>query len=68
MVALGLPTCEGVVITRHGRPVVELRPVVPPARQLTREDLDRLAARRVGVAPAKSDAGKLISTMRDDER
>jgi prevent-host-death family protein len=58
---------EGVVITRHGRPVVELRPVAPPARQLTANDLDSLAARRVGVAPAKSDAGKLVSTMRDDD-
>lgn len=58
---------EGVVITRHGRPVVELRPVTPPAQQLMTKDLDWLAARRVGAAPAKSDAGKLVGTMRDEE-
>jgi len=58
---------EGVVITRHGRPVVELRPVAGPARQLSHEDIDWLAARRVGAAVAKSDAGSLVSTMRDDD-
>lgn len=58
---------EGVVITRHGRPVVELRPVAPPARQLTAADLDWLAARRVGARPAKTDAGKVVSTMRDED-
>ena len=27
---------DGIVITRHGRPVVELRPVSPPAAQCDR--------------------------------
>jgi prevent-host-death family protein len=58
---------EGVVITRHGRPVVELRPVAGPARQLSRDDLDWLAARRVGTAAPKSDAGRLLSTIRDED-
>ena len=39
---------EGVVITRHGRPVVELRPIPEPARSVTSADLDWLAAHRVG--------------------
>jgi prevent-host-death family protein len=57
---------EGVVITRHGRPVVELRPVQPPPRPVTHEDLDWLAARRVPTA-AVTDAGTFVSQMRDDD-
>ncbi len=58
---------EGVVITRHGHPVVELRPVQPPARAVSSDDLDWLAARRIGAKPAESDAGLLVSGMRDEE-
>jgi prevent-host-death family protein len=58
---------EGVVITRHGRPVVELRPVAGPTRQLSRDDLDWLTARRVGAAGPKSDAGTLVSSIRDED-
>jgi prevent-host-death family protein len=58
---------EGVVITRHGRPVVELRPVRPAARAVTEADLDWLASRRVASTRLRSDAGALVSRMRDDE-
>lgn len=58
---------EGVVITRHGRPVVELRPVQPAARPVAVEDLDWLAARRVGGSVAREGAGRLIERLRDDE-
>lgn len=37
---------EGVTITRHGRPVVEMRPSVPPPRRMTGVDIDRLAESR----------------------
>jgi prevent-host-death family protein len=57
---------EGVVITRHGRPVVELKPVPETAGAVSEADLDWLAARRVGAAPG-TDAGVLVSGMRDDE-
>ena len=57
---------EGVVITRHGRPVVELRPVQPPPRRITREALDWLAARRVPTR-AVTDAGTFVSQMRDED-
>ena len=57
---------EGVVITRHGRPVVELRPVAQPARNLTPDDLDWLAGRRPGGHPVAEDAGALLlSRLRD---
>jgi prevent-host-death family protein len=59
---------ERVVITREGKPVVELKPVqervVGP---ITAEALDWLAAHRVGSKPPKEDAGTLVSRMRDDD-
>ena len=57
---------EGVTITRHGRPVVELRPVEAAPAPVKPEDLDWLAARVVGRAPARQDAGQLLSEMRDE--
>jgi prevent-host-death family protein len=57
---------EGVVITRHGRPMVELKPVDEPAQPMSAADLDWLAARRVGRAPASEDAGSLVERMRDE--
>lgn len=57
---------EGVVITRHGRPVAELRAIPAPPRPITAEDLDWLAARRVKGNP-KTDAGTLVREMRDEE-
>ena len=57
---------EGVVITRHGRPVVELRPVAQAARNLTPDDLDWLAGRRPGAQPVAEDAGALLSRLRDE--
>jgi prevent-host-death family protein len=58
---------EAVTITRHGRPVVELRPVQPEPGPVQPEDLDWLAARLVGDAPARLDAGRLVSEMRDED-
>ena len=58
---------EDVVITRHGLPVVELKPVPPPARPVSRADVDWLAAHRVGRVTEGEDAGTLLTRMRDDE-
>jgi prevent-host-death family protein len=58
---------EDVVITRHGHPVVSLKPVSAQPEVLTDTDLDWLAARRVGRGKAKEDAGAFISRMRDEE-
>lgn len=58
---------EGVIITRHGRPVVEIRPVQPPAQPVSPGGLDWLAARRIGRKLASDDAGSLVSGMRDDD-
>lgn len=60
---------EGVVITRNGKPVVELKPVQVrrKAGQVTAADLDWLAAHRVGTTPSKEDAGTFISRIRDED-
>jgi prevent-host-death family protein len=59
---------EGVVITREGRPVVELKPVQPRAVEpITDEAIDWLAAHRVGTKPSAEDAGTLVSRMRDED-
>ena len=57
---------EGVVITRRGAPVVELKPVRPAPRPITEADIQWLRARRIGRTPAKTDAGTLIREMRDE--
>jgi prevent-host-death family protein len=58
---------EPVVITRHGHPVVELRPVPAPPRRVTQADIDWLRAHRVGRKVASEDAGTATSRMRDEE-
>jgi prevent-host-death family protein len=57
---------EDVVITRHGRPVVELKPVAESERAVSLADLDWLAMHRVGRARAEHDAGTLVTRMRDE--
>jgi prevent-host-death family protein len=57
---------EDVVITRHGLPVVELKPVRPPAKPITPEALDWLKARRVGRRMPREDAAALVRRMRDE--
>lgn len=59
---------EGVVITRHGRPVVELRSVTPAAKRITQADLDWLAERRsmIKVRKGGPDAVQIIRKMRED--
>lgn len=57
---------EGVVITRHGRPVVELRPISAPAKPLVPEAIDWLAAHRVGQRMPRQDAAALVRRMRDE--
>ena len=58
---------EGIVITRHGRPIAELKPVETTGRPDIRAALDRLAALRVGGKQPSIDAGQLVSEMRDED-
>jgi prevent-host-death family protein len=57
---------EEVIITRHGRPVVTLKPVTPPPRRVTEADIEWLRARRVG-SMSPIDSGRLVSEMRDED-
>jgi prevent-host-death family protein len=57
---------ESVVITRHGRPVVELKPVQARARPLSADDLDWLGTRRAPRRTGRDDAGTLLSRLRDE--
>ena len=58
---------EGVVITREGRPIAELRPIRETARPVSKADLAWLRERRPAGAPAATDAGKLVSDLRDED-
>lgn len=56
---------EGVVITKHGRPVAEIRSVARRPRPMTAADLEWLAKRRVGRKTGLN-AGEFVSRMRDE--
>lgn len=59
---------EGVVITRHGAPVVELRPVAAQERIVTQADLDWLAAHRFHPKrPPTLEGPELVRAMRDED-
>lgn len=58
---------EDVVITRHGTPIVELKPILEPTHTVTPADLDWLAARRAGRGKPSIDAGTFVSRMRDED-
>jgi len=57
---------EGVVITRHGRPVVELRPISAPAKPSTPEAIDWLVAHHIGWRMPRQDAASLVQRMRNE--
>lgn len=57
---------EGVVITRRGQPVVELKALRPVPQPITKADIEWLRARRSLMTPAKSDAATLVRQMRDE--
>lgn len=58
---------EHVVITRHGRPVVELRAVDAPPRRITEADIAWLDKHRGKRKAMKTDAAALVRQMRDEE-
>jgi prevent-host-death family protein len=58
---------EEVTITRHGKPVVELRPArAADAGRLPPELIDRIAARAKSLPSLGEDAVDIIRRMRDD--
>lgn len=57
---------EDVVITRHGHPVVELKPVTPAAKPVTVEAVDWLRQRRVGRRMPREDSVTAVRKIRDE--
>ena len=57
---------EGVVITRHGHPVVELTPVTPAAKPITPEAVDWLRQRRVGRRMPGENSVTAVRKIRDE--
>jgi len=57
---------EDVVITRHGRPVVELRPISSAVKPITPEAIDWIAQRRVGRRVPREDAVTAVRKIRDE--
>jgi prevent-host-death family protein len=58
---------EAIVITRHGTPVVALKPVARAPGPVSEADIAWLASQRVGRKPADQDAGALLEQLRDDD-
>jgi prevent-host-death family protein len=58
---------EQVVITRHGHPVVELKPVTPPPHRVSQADLDWLDAHRVGLVGEGESVVTLLQRMQDED-
>ena len=57
---------EHVVITRHGTPVVEMKAISKPRRQMTKADLDWLKSRRAGRLSLTENAASLVRKLRDE--
>jgi len=57
---------EGVVITRHGRPVVELKPIPAAPKPITPAAVDWLRQRRVGRRMPREDAAAAVRRVRDE--
>lgn len=59
---------EQVVITRHGQPVIEFRPVQPSPGPVTPEALAWLERHRIRPSkPQAEDSGTFVSRMRDED-
>lgn len=58
---------EPVVITRHGHPVVEIRPVKPRSRTTREEKLAWLDANRVKLPGETIDVQAILRQIRDED-
>lgn len=57
---------EHVTITRHGKPVAELRPTPPAARPVTAEEIERLRKHREALPYYDGDTVADIRAMREE--
>ena len=59
---------EGVVITRHGKPVVELKPVEAPPHRITLADIEWLDKHRIPRITGRENAGEIVSKRDEEDR
>jgi prevent-host-death family protein len=57
---------EGVIITRGGRPVVQLTPISEAPKPITPDAIDWLKQRRVGRRMPREDAVATVRRIRDE--
>jgi antitoxin (DNA-binding transcriptional repressor) of toxin-antitoxin stability system len=57
---------EGVVVTRHGTPVVELRAIHPAPQPITEADIAWLEARRITPQPGLESPSQSLAALRDE--
>ena len=57
---------EEVIVTRHGQPVVEIKPLQKPLKQMTQDCIEWLKSHRVGSIMPSLDAAELVSQLRDE--
>jgi prevent-host-death family protein len=58
---------EAIVITRHGRPVIEFKPVARQGRPMTEADIERFRSVRVTLGVPDDDPVSIVERMRDDD-
>lgn len=56
---------EHVTITRYGRPVAELRPVVGGPKRVTSASIDWLESQLADLPPASEDSVTQVNALRD---
>jgi prevent-host-death family protein len=56
---------EEIILTRHGQPVVMLKPVKPAPRAITQADLDWLKANAITPKPGLETPQESLQAMRD---
>jgi prevent-host-death family protein len=56
---------EEIILTRHGHPVVVLKPVKPAPRPITQADLDWLKANAITPKPGFETPQESLQAMRD---
>jgi prevent-host-death family protein len=57
---------EAVIITRHGDPVIELKPVKAAPRPITASDLEWLRTHRVARLDPDKNADEIVREMREE--
>lgn len=57
---------EGVIVTRHGAPVAEIKAVRPVLTPTTRADIEWLEANRVTPKPGLESPSQSLAALRDE--